>query len=163
MRKSTAIGLLREQQESLKSTYGNTFAAWKNHTISLIKDFFGENSPEYEAAKLLAYARVIDRELDYNTQTIINKTEKNTELILAFLENCIKKIQASGLYKKPKTNSFSRLSDTALWTLITIISSAIFYAGFWFGSHDLDKKEQSPTTFSPLPNANPKADSPAKK
>jgi len=96
-------------------------------------------------------------------QTVINKTEKNTELILAFLENCIKKIQASGLYKKPKTNSFSRLSDTALWTLITIISSAIFYAGFWFGSHDLDKKEQSPTTISPLPNANPKADSPAKK
>jgi len=46
MRKSKAIELLRGQQKNLIETYGNTFAAWKNHTISLVKDFFGENSPD---------------------------------------------------------------------------------------------------------------------
>ena len=114
------------------------------HTISLIKDFFGEDSIEYQGSLRFAYVRQVD----------YNKVETNKDVITQFLNNCIETIERKGLYKKSKTNFLYRLNDTWLICIITVIIPAIFIGGYKLGRY-MESSNKSTISIPALPNSKP--------
>lgn len=92
---------------------------WKVQTTAYIKIFFGENSPQFK--------RIRD-------DSAKNKGQSN---LVSFLMDCIDTITSIGLYKEPKKNILSKVSNLKLLTFAIIIFTTGLTWGVWLGENKL--------------------------
>ena len=138
MNSRKAIEILQKQKLKLDNPNFLKDENWVFQTASYIKDFFGENSTEYffiSKFQFSAYYSNLD-----SKQDAIGRLNAQTPKAKKYLENCIETISNKGLYKQPKTNFLNRISDTALWTIISISFTGLIYVGFFFGNLYSDKQ-----------------------
>jgi hypothetical protein len=138
MNNKKAIEILQKQIHKLDDARVHKDENWVYQTASYIKDFFGESSTEYTficnfSFKVLASNYDDPKVINYELASKPKKAKK-------YLENCIETISNKGLYKQPKTNFLNRISDTALWTIISISFTGLIYVGFFFGNLYSDKQ-----------------------
>jgi len=112
-----AIDILKSQKEKLED-FDNKNQNWVFQTASYIKDFFGENSTEFSFISQFHF-HVVSSNWDSPEDVRRWLAEKPIEA-KPFLDNCVETLQHKGLFKQPKQNFLNRLSDTALWTIISI-------------------------------------------
>ena len=123
--------------------------------MSLIKDFFGEDSVEYK--------KIANKSFWLTTQHVgewgvYDTYEIDKRFFNSYLDNCVEKIQIKGLYKEPKKGNFiSRISEgwMIFWVglfLITILPS-IFMLGYKWKSLFLTSiKEDTTKNTTKAPN-----------
>lgn len=136
VKKATKILLSQKKKLTTENLRQDT---WRTQTSSLIKDFFGDTSNEYLFIKGFEfYSKTFDSmSAEYNTNAHINK---NSKAASHFIDNCIETLTHKGLYKQPKPNLISRLSETALWTILGVGVSGLISIGFFFGNLYSDKQ-----------------------
>ena len=159
MKNEQTIALLRREQESLKTVNSATCSVWKTHMKSYIKTFFGEHSPQFKY--------ISDYQFWYNYNQPEAETKANIPIMSLFVETCIDTITNIGLYKPPKQNFLSRISDGLLAAIIGIAVPALFIGGTLWGKYlsdvqNIELKQENKQLMdklsdgvSPLPNANP--------
>lgn len=135
MNKDTAINLLRSQKEEFLEVTNENFHAWKVHTMSLIRDFLGEPSIEYRAAKNLRMETVRLGSDFWHTE---GSRTSHREDVIQFLDNCIKKIETSGLYKQPKKRFLQEANNANLIAVCIFVAGAIGSACFMLGKYTSD-------------------------
>lgn len=133
-----AIDILTRQRDKLTDQTIYKDENWTFQTASYIKDFFGEQSPEYSF-------------IGQFTFTVLGHTGMTNEMwrdelnskkrkAINFIDNCIETIQHKGLYKPPKTNFLQNISSNALWTIISISVPGLLTIGYLFGQFITDTK-----------------------
>lgn len=133
-----AIGILLRQKQKL-ATENLRQGTWLIQTSSLIKDFFGDTANEYNFIKDFEfYSNTMDiMSAEYDTNAHINK---NSKAASQFIDNCIETLNHKGIYKAPKQNSLTKISETALWTIIGIAVPGLISIGIFFGNMYSDKQ-----------------------
>ncbi|GAB2797018.1 hypothetical protein GCM10027275_47990 [Rhabdobacter roseus] len=132
-----AIGILKTQKDKLDD-FGNENLNWVFQTASYIKDFFGEDSPEFSFISQFSFnvkASSWDRPED-----VRRWLAEKPIVAKRFLDNCIETLEQKGLFKQPKQNFLNQLSETALWTLIPLIGTGLLSIGLFFGNLYSDKQ-----------------------
>ncbi|MBN8790414.1 MAG: hypothetical protein J0I84_25320 [Terrimonas sp.] len=132
-----AIDILKSQKEKLED-FDNKNQNWVFQTASYIKDFFGENSTEFSFISQFHF-HVVSSNWDSPEDVRRWLAEKPIEA-KPFLDNCVETLQHKGLFKQPKQNFLNRLSDTALWTIISIAIPGLVSIGLFFGNLYADKQ-----------------------
>jgi len=132
-----AIDILKGQRDKLDN-FDNKNQNWVFQTASYVKDFFGENSTEFSFISQFQF-HVVSSNWDSPDDVRRWLAEKPIEA-KRFLDNCIETLQHKGLIKLPKQNSLSRLSETALWTILGVGVTGLISAGFFFGNLYSDKQ-----------------------
>lgn len=133
-----ATDILLRQKEKL-TTENLRQGTWLIQTSSIIKDFFGDTSDEYNFIKdFKFYSNTMDiMSAEYDTNAHISK---NSKAASQFIDNCIETLNHKGLFKAPKTNSLTQISETALWTIISITVPGLISIGIFFGNMYSDKQ-----------------------
>jgi len=137
MRLKKAIEILKGQKDKLQS-FENQNQNWVFQTASYIKDFFGENSTEFSFISQFRF-EVVSSNWDSSEDIRRWLAEKPVEA-KHFLDNCIETLQQKGLFKLPGQNFLSRLTETALWTIISIAVPGLISIGLFFGNMYSDKQ-----------------------
>jgi hypothetical protein len=138
MNNKKAIEILQKQKLKLDNPNILKDETWVFQTASYIKDFFGENSSEYTFISKFEFKAYYT---NYGSeQDAVRELNAKTPKAKKYLENCIETISNKGLYKQPKTNFLNRISETALWTIISISFTGLIYVGFFFGNLYSDKQ-----------------------
>lgn len=121
MKKEDAIKRLQSHIDLLKTIKVDD--VWVGQARSMVKDYLGEDSSEYDFIKKykLGYSITFDSSWE---QYFI---KKNKEDCTRFLQGCIEKISINGLHKSPKVNFLQRLNNGQAIGLIVTIS--IFLLG----------------------------------
>ncbi|MBS0647321.1 MAG: hypothetical protein JSR97_12145 [Verrucomicrobia bacterium] len=132
-----AIDILKSQKTKLED-FDNKNQNWVFQTASYIKDFFGENSTEFSFISQFHF-HVVSSNWDSPEDVRRWLAEKPIEA-KRFLDNCVETLQHKGLFKQPKQNFLNRLSDTALWTIISIVIPGLISIGLFFGNLYADKQ-----------------------
>ena len=132
MNNKKAIEILQNQKLKLDNPNILKDETWVSQTASYIKDFFGENSTEYSFISNFNF-KIPFNQYDSKTFPLRIMTEKTLKC-KKYLENCIETINDKGLYKKPKRNFLNTISDTALWTTISIGIPGLLTIGGLFGN-----------------------------
>jgi hypothetical protein len=132
MNNKKAIQILESQIEKLDNPKIRKDENWIFQTASYIKDFFGKDSAEYTFISNFNFKIPFNH---YDSKTFPLE-QLNLEILKSrqYLENCIETINVKGLYKHPKTNILNRISETALWSIITVLAPIIFFSGYYFGN-----------------------------
>lgn len=132
MNSKKAIEILKKQIQKLDDSTFFKDENWVFQTASYIKDFFGENSTEYAFISKFEFKAYYT---NYgNENDAIRELNSKTPKAKKYLENCIETISNKGLYKHPKTNFLNRISDSALWSIITFLLPIVFFSGYYFGN-----------------------------
>jgi hypothetical protein len=132
-----AIDILKGQRAKLDD-FNNKNQNWVFQTASYIKDFFGETSTEFSFISQF-YFHVVSSNWDSPDDVRRWLAEKPIEA-RTFLDNCIETLQHKGLFRQPKQNFLNRLSDTVLWTIISIAVPGLISIGLFFGNLYADKQ-----------------------
>jgi hypothetical protein len=132
-----AIDILKAQKAKLDN-FDNKNQNWIFQTASYIKDFFGENSTEFSFISQFHF-HVVSSNWDSPDDIRRWLAEKPIEA-RRFLDNCIETLQHKGLFRQPKQNFLYRLSDTALWTIISIAVPGLISIGLFFGNMNSDRQ-----------------------
>jgi len=132
-----AIDILKAQRAKLDN-FDNKNQNWVFQTASYIKDFFGENSTEFSFISQFHF-HVVSSNWDSPDDVRRWLAEKPIEA-RRFLDNCVETLQHKGLHKQPKQNFLYRLSDTALWTIISIAVPGLISIGLFFGNMYSDRQ-----------------------
>jgi hypothetical protein len=132
MNNKKAIQNLKSQIEKLDNPKIYKDENWIFQTASYIKDFFGQDSAQYTFISNFNFKIPFNQ---YDSKTFASK-QLNLKILKSrqYLENCIETINVKGLYKHPKTNFLNRISETALWSIITVLLPIIFFSGYYFGN-----------------------------
>lgn len=133
-----AIDILEKQKAKIEDHRHSNDENWVFQTASYIKDFFGEDSPEFSFISQFRF-QVLASHLDSDEDVRRWLSQKRIQA-KTFLENCIETLQHKGLFQKPKQNFLYDLSETALWTLIPLIGTGLISVGFFFGNLYSDKQ-----------------------
>jgi hypothetical protein len=138
MKLSKAVEILLEQREKL-DTENLRQDTWKTQTASYIKFFFGEKSNEYIFIEEFEfYSKTLDSfSAQYDTNYYIKANKKAAS---NFIDNCVDTLKHKGLYKAPKQNFITQLSETAIWTIVGVGVTGLLSAGFFFGNLSSDKQ-----------------------
>ncbi len=121
MQKGKAISIINYQIEKIKTEDGKTIA-WEIQTKAYIELFFGKESPQNEFFKRFNFAS----KYSYNP--------------VSFLEECKMQIKNIGLYKKPKINLISSITNTTLFSIFFPLMVLIFTIGFYFGTEKINNE-----------------------
>ncbi len=132
MNMNKAIEILQKQKLKLDDQNILKDETWVFQTASYIKDFFGENSTEYSFISKFEF-KVYFTNYQSEQAAVIELNSK-TPKAKKYLENCIETISNKGLYKHPKTNFLTRISETALWTMISVSFVGLLTVGSLFGN-----------------------------
>jgi hypothetical protein len=140
-RTKNAIDILNTQKSKLYSvTIDLNDGIWGAQLLSYIVTYFSENSVEYQFLSKTAFYTP-----EYNEDGKIPEGEvrmdrlKKINKAIDFIDNCIEKLKNTGVYKKPKTNILSSLSEGWLIFICGLIIAAmtgLFYIGYWYGEHN---------------------------
>jgi hypothetical protein len=133
-----AIDILQKQKAKIDDPQHRNDDNWVFQTASYIKDFFGFESTEYS---FIGQFHFYVQSTNWDSDEVVRYrlSEKPIEA-KKFLDNCIETLQHKGLFKKPKQNFLNRLSDTALWTIISITVPGLITIGVFFGNMYSDKQ-----------------------
>ena len=134
MKIQTAIQILERQLSEIQAIQKGD-RSWVLQTQEYIKSFFGEQSV------LLSFFDKFNflEHWSYNTEDDPTLLKRKTQAAV-YLTGCIQTLKDVGLYKKPRQNFLSSLSDTALWTMFGTILPLIIYLSFYFGKKEGDNK-----------------------
>lgn len=140
-----AISVLENQKQKIKNK--KTDSVWQTQTISYIKLYLGEDSPEYKHINTFHYW---DERFNYNKEAI------------EFLDNCIETVKIKGLYKK-SGNFITRMDDNKMRWLIgglcaflLIIGGIIYKQGYKDAKFEILEFSSKPVAVTPnKPNTNP--------
>ena len=172
MKVSKAIKILEFQKEKLETIESLNDRTWEIQTRSYLINFFSENSPEVNFLSKDKF--FVSQYNNYGIKSASEiKRDTNDQIKIAkdFIDNCIKTLQdRNKLYKPP--NFLTRLTDTAIWTTITIAVPGLLLVGSLFGKYlsdtqNFELKQQVKTLkdsllilrSSTLPNTHPISDS----
>ena len=136
MTKKKAIEILRKQISKLDDIYIYKDEKWVFQTGSYLKDFFGEDSPEYSFISQFTFS-VIHLSYNTNEEVLISLNNKKRKA-KSFLEDCIETIENKGLLKEK--NLLYRLSDTAIWAIIGLSIPGLLTLGAIYGNLNSDKQ-----------------------
>ena len=136
IKKATEILLNQKKKLTTENLRQDT---WLTQTSSFIKDFFGDTSNEYIFIKdFKFYSKTFDSmSAEYDTNAHINRNSREAS---QFIGNCIDTLNHKGLYKAPKQNFLTRLSETALWTTLSVGVTGLISIGLFFGNMSSDKQ-----------------------
>lgn len=142
-----AIDILKRQKTKIDD-FDNRNQNWVFQTASYIKDFFGEDSTEFSFICQFKFS-VVSTNWDRPEDVRRWLSEKPVEA-RHFLDNCIETLQHKGLHKQPKQNFLNRMSDTALWTIISIgipglISIGLFFGNLYSDKQNIDLRQENKT------------------
>lgn len=138
MTKNKAIQILIGQREKLSDTKFNA-DVWLSQTKGYAKQFFGENSEQFKFLNDFSF-NVFVRTITADKSLKENMLQAKKGSAKQFIDDCIEYLQYNDLHKPPKTNFIHNLSDTALWTIITISLSTVFGGGVLVGQYSTDTK-----------------------
>ena len=110
---------------------------WCFQTASYIKDFFGEQSKEYNFITRFSFKNFHNFESEKSNWLTAELTVHKRQAA-KFIDDCIETLTHKGLYKAPKTNFLQRFSDNILVAAITVIVPALCWVGFMFGRYTSD-------------------------
>jgi len=117
---------------------------WVFQSASFVKDFFGEDSTEYNWISQFEFRTLVSSawSTEQRSAAINDKPRQAKQ----FLNDCIETLKIKGLYK-PKSNFLQRLDNSTLWTIIAFAIPSILGLGFFFGNlkYDKDKLEAEQT------------------
>lgn len=134
MKLQTALNILNRQLSKIVNIQkGDT--SWVLQTQEYIKTFFGDETHFLHFFKTFTFKQLHNYGSEDDPH-LIDRKKRATE----FLNDCIQTLNDIGLYKKPKQNFLSSLSDTALWTMFGTILPLIIYLSFYFGKKEGDNK-----------------------
>jgi hypothetical protein len=134
-----AIDILKNQKEKLDRP--NEFHRdenWVFQTASYIKDFFGDKSTEFSFISQFSFG-VLRSNWDSDKDVSRWIADKPIQ-VKKFLDNCIETLQHKGLFQHQRQNFLYRLSDTALWTIISIAVPGLISVGLFFGNMYSDRQ-----------------------
>ena len=162
MKLQTALKILQRQLLQIE-TIQKGDNSWVLQTQEYIKNFFGEQTILLSFFNNFTFIAIHSYGSE-DDPMLINRKKQATE----YMTGCIQSLNDIGLYKKPKQNFLSSLSDTALWTMFGTILPLIIYLSFYFGKKEGDNKierleielQKSKDTISSIrittfPNSNP--------
>jgi hypothetical protein len=113
------------------------YDSWKTQCTTLIEFYFGENSGEYKSL----HKPTIRYYSGYETQKeLTEKRQSEIKTICKVLETATETLEIVGIYKKPKSNILSSISEGWLIFIAGLIISAfagLFYIGYWCGQQGL--------------------------
>jgi hypothetical protein len=158
MTKKQALSAI-ELQKSKINTYYNDFT-WISVTLAYFEEFWGKDSHEYKILKSFDGSHNYENRLSDKEKEEYRK--KTIDRLYNLLEEAIAIVNLKGINQPPKRNFLSKLSDSWLIAISTIVIPGLFTVGFKVGQY-YEQNKKSTITVSPLPNANPipnvKADS----
>lgn len=124
--KNKAIRALESQKLKEKTI------TWKFQTASYIKEFFGEESPEYS---FISQFDVTFSRMPFETEEMMmGKYRGMANEANVFLSNCIETLKVKGVYKVPKKNLLQHFKPYQIWLIVSSISVGAFWIGFWANS-----------------------------
>jgi len=138
MNSKKAIKILQGQIEKLDSYDDPKDETWVFQTAEYIKGIFGENSSQYSYISNFHFG--VYSISGESNEVIRNRLLQKQKKVRNFMLGCIETINITGVAKVPKPNFIYRLSDTALWTLITFTITIVFSAGYLLGHYISDIK-----------------------
>jgi hypothetical protein len=138
MNKRQAIKILEKQRDKLedKSVYKDDI--WVYQSASYIKDFFGEESPEFHFLKRFTFSAIgtsCTTDVEWRNE-LANKKQKAYQ----FINSCIETLEHKSLYEKPKLNFLQRWDNATLSSILIPIASVLFMAGYKSGERFTDTK-----------------------
>lgn len=95
---------------------------WRSHVADLALKYLNPKS------QLLQY--ISDKSI-----FSMSSHEESTRKGKIFMDNCISYISNNGIYKEPKKNFLSSMSDEAVIGLIAILVTTVFGAGYFCGNY----------------------------
>jgi len=138
MKVKNAIDILQKQKAKIDDPKHVNDDNWVFQTASYIKEFFGIESTEYSFIRQFHF---YVKSTNWDSSDDINRwlAEKQIQA-KKFLDNCIETLQHKGLVKQPKQNFLNRLSDTAIWSIVSITIPGLISLGAFFGNMFSDKQ-----------------------
>ena len=133
-----AIDILRQQKAKIEDPNHTNDETWVFQTASYIKEFFGDNSPEYKFIARFTFQVLVQDDIS-NEDIRYFLLEKRTKA-KTFLDNCIETLQHKGLFKEPKQNFLSNFSTSEMYSFLLAIGSILITIGFFFGNMYSDKQ-----------------------
>jgi hypothetical protein len=138
MTRKNAIKILIRQKDKLADYTIYKDETWTFQTASFIKDFFGEQSPEFSFISQFKFT--VFGHTGMTNEMWRNELDLKQNKALKFIEDCIETIQHKGLYKTPKINFLQNLGSNAVWAIISISVPGLLTIGFIFGQFISDTK-----------------------
>ena len=139
MRKKKAIKILEEQRQKVLNPHYQNNQEWIFETASYIKNFFGVKSAEYAWISQFKWYVKSGNKAVVSTEEIHEILGKKSKKMVLFLNNCKLILENKGLYKIPKNNVLSNISNAALLGTLLTMASIIFGIGFYFGTKKTQK------------------------
>jgi hypothetical protein len=133
-----AIGLLEKQKQKIGELTSDIFPSWKTHTLSLIKEFLGENSTEYIGFLDAKFIIVLD--VVHNHWGNEYKTALNSKYLSDYIDNCIAKIRINKkLFEVPEHPFIDGLKNKDLrkWAITVALSTLVL--GYILGAYNNPK------------------------
>ena len=139
MRKKKAIKILEEQRQKVLNPHYQNNQEWIFETASYIKNFFGVKSAEYAWISQFKWYVKSGNKAVVSTEEIHEILGKKSKKMVLFLNNCKLILENKGLYKIPKNNVLSNISNAAILGTLLTMASIIFGIGFYFGTKKTQK------------------------
>ena len=111
MRKKKAIKILEEQRQKVLNPHYQNNQEWIFETASYIKNFFGVKSAEYAWISQFKWYVKSGNTAVVSTEEIHEILGKKSKKMVLFLNNCKLILENKGLYKIPKNNVLSNISN----------------------------------------------------
>lgn len=96
MTNTEATQILREQILSLVFLNDKTYDSWHTQTKSVIRDFFGFTSEEYNFINRFSFTKIL------SDLPVLSQITQSKPTAIDFLERCIKTIERKQLFKPPE-------------------------------------------------------------
>jgi hypothetical protein len=164
MTKKKAINILIKQRDKIDDINSPNDETWVFQTAEYIRQFFGDSSTQFSYISQFSFiVKYSNRDNDESVRQWLAQKPRDAK---QFLNNCIEDITHTGLYKKPTVNFLSKLSDTAIWTIIPFVLTVVFSSGYLLGQYFADIKnielrqelkkyqDNSQSTITTFPNSN---------
>lgn len=131
MTKRKAIQILNKQKDKLLDESIYKDENWVFQTASYVKDFLGEDSPEYNLISRFHFGILTNGSL--SNEEIHNELDSKKQKAEVFIDNCIETIKNKGLYKSSIITTTYIAAKSAIikqiviGIIITIVGGLILY------------------------------------
>jgi hypothetical protein len=133
-----AIGILHNQKGKIDDPNFVNDKTLVFQTASYIKEFFGEDSPEYKFISRFNFAVLASDDIsNEDLQYMFTEKEKQIKI---FLDNCAETLNHKGLFKQPKQNFLSSFSNVELYSFLITIGTILVTVGLFFGNIYSDRQ-----------------------
>jgi len=154
MTKKEAISLLTKQKAKLTDAQHLNDKTWVIQTASLIKDCFGEQSPEYgfiikfdfsiswKAPKSKSWTEPIGTTAlpqSLGQSDFINAQQQKINQVSKFIDNCIESIESKGLNKSLRKNFLQESDNASVISFLIFVGATFSGIGFYFGQLKYDR------------------------